>query len=191
MKKGTHLTLLAGMVFALALGTMNLMAQQRGGGRFGQQGNFNPEEFRAQMMERMMQRYQEALNVSEDEWDAIKPLVADVVEKQQALNAANRGGGFGFGGRRGRGGDGGNDTQAQGGRGGRRGGFGQAIPEIEALQTALNSEDTSSDEIKAKLEALRQARQKLEADYQAACNKLRQVLTVRWEATFVMMGLLQ
>jgi Spy/CpxP family protein refolding chaperone len=156
-------------------------APGNGGNR---RGNFNPEEFR----QRMDDRLKTALKVTDDEWAVIKPLV----DKVNTVRAS--GGGFGgFGGRGGRGGGGGG---AAGGAtttagqpapgGGNRGGS----PESQALRTALESESTTPDEIKAKLAAVRDARKKNAAALEAARTDLRKVLTLRQEAVLVSMGML-
>jgi len=63
-------------------------------------------------------------------------------------------------------------------------------PEVEALRDALASQDTSTDDIKAKLQALRDARKKQEADLETARENLKKVLTLRQEAILVEMGVL-
>ena len=83
---------------------------------------------------------------------------------------------------------------------GRRGGFGGAVspdtpmtPVQEAakeLQDSLASKDASPDEVKAKLTALRDARNKLQADLQRAQDQVRELLTARQEAVLVMAGML-
>jgi hypothetical protein len=141
------------------------------GDRMG--GRFDPERMREMMVERL----REPLDVTDAEWNAIKPLVADVVEKQSAER--RMGSRFGRMGRR-------------GGPGGDRG------PEVaaedqspaEQLETVLEKENASAEEIKAKLKALRDARKKAEEELKQAREKLRQVLTVRQEARLVLMGML-
>jgi len=62
-----------------------------GGGGFGG-GNFDP----AQMQQRMMDRYRQSLNFTNDaDWNAVQPLIQKVVDARMAS---------GFGGRGGRGG---------------------------------------------------------------------------------------
>jgi hypothetical protein len=145
----------------------------RGQGMRGRRGDRqrDPSQFR----ERMLQRIQEQLNVEDEEWGAIKPLVEDVLEKQAATRTSRFG--------------------RRGGRSGRRGAesggrFGVSEPEAEALQKALDSETTPADEIKSKLDALRAARKEKEEALKAARDKLRAVLTARQEATLVLSGIL-
>jgi len=183
---------------ALTVGTITSLAQQDQGGPPGR-GNFDP----AQMRERMMERYKEAINATDDEWKAISPLVETVMEKQRATFSGGRGmfGMGGPGGRMGRqGGDQGGGQNApqnapQGGQQGRRmggpgGPFGEPMPEMEALRTALDKADTPAADIEAKLKEFRAARKAKEADLQKAREELRKVLKVRQEASMVLMGLL-
>jgi hypothetical protein len=164
--------------------TGTTLAQQGGGGQGGQgqrgqRGNFDP----AQMQQRMMERYREQLEIkSDDEWKAIEPLVAKV-------NEARRDVGFGGMGRgmMGRpGGQGGPGGDAQGGR---RGFGGDPMPEMEALQKAIDS-NASAAEIKSALTKVREARKAKEAKLAEAQDNLRKVLTAKQEAQAVMMGLM-
>ena len=94
----------------------------------------------------------------------------------------NRGNGDAFG----RGGGPGGD------RGGsRRGRGGESDGPSAALKDVLDEEGASASEIKAKLEALRKDRAKKAKDLAKARNQLKQVLTVKQEATLVLMGVLE
>jgi hypothetical protein len=62
---------------------------------------------------------------------------------------------------------------------------------LEALQTLLDDENATSGEIKTKLAALRKAREKSKQELIAAQRELRELLTLRQEATLVVMGLLE
>ena len=53
-------------------------------------GNFNPEEFRARMEERI----KESLKVTSEEWTALQPLIDKVTTKQREA-MSGRFGGFG------------------------------------------------------------------------------------------------
>jgi hypothetical protein len=143
-------------------------------GMRGERGQFDPSQF----MERRVEGMRDSLNISDDtEWAAIKPLLTDVLEKQ----FASRMRGMRFGRRSPRGGDRGGDRPSP---------FGQVDPEIEALQKALDDESTPAQDIEAALKALRAAREKREQELKAAREKLRQVLTIRQEATLVLDGVL-
>jgi len=153
----------------MTLGNADLQAQGRGqGGPGGGRGNFDPAEMRA----RMMERYQEQLGFSDAEFKAIQPLIEDVQTKQRDARGGR--GGMMFGGRGG-----------AGGRGG-RGGNQDADPELEALQSAIES----GSNIEAKLAAFRAARDKKEADLKKAQDTLKSVLTVKQEAQAVLMGII-
>ena len=154
-------------------------ASPAGDGRRG-----NMEEFR----QRMNDRIKTALKATDDEWAVIQPLL----EKVQTLQFAGRSfGGFGGGQRRRQ--DGGDQTASASPAGSpaanRQDRF--STPESQALKTALDSDATSSADIKAKLQALRDARKKTNADLAQAREDLEKVLTLRQEATLVMMGFLE
>lgn len=158
--------------------------------------------------QRMNDRLKTALQASDDEWAIIQPLLEKVQTAQRAT-MAGRFGGFGGGRRGGFGGNGGGNGGNGGGYGGNGGGNGPNggnggqgggtqgnrparfdSPEAEALRTALASDSTSPDEIKAKLQALRDARKKAAGDLEQARQDLTKVLTLRQEATLVQMGIL-
>jgi len=160
------LIMLGFALVAMTLGNADLQAQGRGqGGPGGGRGNFDPAEMRA----RMMERYQEQLGFSDAEFKAIQPLIEDVQTKQREARGGR--GGMMFGGRGGRGGRGGNQD---------------ADPELEALQSAIES----GSNIEAKLAAFRAARDKKEADLKKAQDTLKSVLTVKQEAQAVLMGII-
>jgi len=167
---------------ALALSMGVALAQQGGGGGRGGRGGrggFDP----AQMRQRMMQRYQEMLGASDEDWTALEPLVTKVMDLQRD---ARGGGGMGF---------------MFGGRGGRRGGggFGGAQPQGEQsavekaaadLQATLENENASAETIKTQLTAYRKAREDARQQLAKAQEELRAVLTVRQEAQLVLIGML-
>src|SRR5580765_1017854 len=184
MKTFNPLSVVACAAFAMFLSASPVAAQQG-------QGRGNIEEFR----QRMMDNYRERLEIKgEDEWKAIQPLIVKVTDARREIGF---GGGFGrgAGGRRGGGGNGGggnNDAQANGNNQGGRRGFpgGEPSPEAEELQKAIDS-NASKDELKAKLAKVREARKDKEAKLAKAQEDLKKVLTVKQEATAVLMGLLQ
>lgn len=150
-----------------------------GGGERGQRGNFDPAQFRQQMM----QRFKEQLKVPDDEWKVIEPKLVKVMDAQRDLRGPGGFGGGGFGGgRRGGGGGGGGDQQP---------------PTTEIgiaqrdLRTAVEAEGTSQDEIDKKLATYRAAREKAEAALEAARKDLKEVLSARQEAALVLAGQLE
>ena len=181
--KSNQLAALGGIALALCLGLSNLAAQDNPpAGRQGRGGgNFDP----AQMQQRMMERYQEQLEIKDDaEWKAIQPLVQKVMDgRMQAFSGMGRGG-FGRGGR------GGGDTNNSADQSGqRRGGFGTPSPEAEALQKAIDSK-ASSAEMKAALAKYVASRKAKQAELEKAQAELRKVLTPRQEAIASLNGLL-
>lgn len=171
--------LFAGALLALSAGAPQASAQNR--------GNFNPEEMRA----RMLDRIRETMEVkNDDEWKLIAARISTVMDLRR--ETMGFGGGFGFRGPRPPGGD--NNAPAPGGdTGGRtRGGgfFGTPNPDFEALQKAIEVK-APADEIKAKLARVREARKSAEAKLDKAQDDLRAVLTVRQEAVAVVSGLLR
>ena len=161
-------------------------------------GGDRREDFRQRMEERLKSQ----LKASDDEWTVIQPLVEKVYEKQRASGAFGGPGGPGGnreGGRRNR--EGGNnnapqsaDNNNQGGErpqrreggGGPRGG----TPETQALRAALENDNTTVNDIKSKLQAVRDQRKQATTELTQAREELRKVLNMRQEATLVMYGLL-
>jgi len=189
MKNQIRSLLLAGTVAALGATDFQINAQdaatppappapdanrQRGGPR----GNFNMDEFRQRMMERM----RESFDVKED--DAWK-LISERIEKVSEARRATSGG---FGG--GPGGPPGGGRPGGGGDSGRPSPFGSPNPDAEALRTAIENK-ASTEEIKAKLAKLRESRKAAEAKLEQAQKELMEVLTPRQEAVAVMFGLLK
>jgi len=131
-------------------------------------------------MQRMNERMKTSLKVTDEEWTVLQPLIEKV---QTAQRDAMRGAFGGFGGGRGRGGDtnsGGTppaDTRP-------------GVAESTALRTALESDGTSADDLKAKLAAVREVRKKGAAELATARENLKKVVTVRQEAVLVSMGML-
>ena len=159
-------------VAVLLMGAAKVGAQGR--------GNFDPEQMRA----RMMERYREAFEVKDDaEWKLLEGRITKVMEARREMGGFGRGFG-GPGGRRG-GGDGGGD------QGGERRRFGpEPSPEAESLQKAIEAK-APNDEIKAKLAKYRDSQKTKQANLEKAQADLRQVLSVKQEASAVLMGLLQ
>ena len=159
--------------------------RNRGGGQGGPGGGGNWDP--AQMRERMMERMREQFGVKDDtEWKLISERIEKVSDARR--ETAGRGMGMMFGGGgRGGGGQGG----GPGGGGGGRGGFGgEPMPEQDALQKAVES-NAPADEIKTKLGKYREAMKAKEAKLAKAQDELKQVLSVKQEATAVLMGLLK
>ena len=175
-----------GAILLVGIATSQIQAQQDpappqnrgGGGQGGGQGgggrgNFDPE----QMRQRMLDRVKEQMEVTDDaEWKVISERVTKVTELRMS-----GGGGFGmmFGGRGGRGGAGGGGGRGAGGN-----------QETDDLRQALESK-ASAAEVKTLLAKLRESRKTNEAKLEKAQEELKAVLNARQEAVAVMMGLLK
>lgn len=129
------------------------------------------------MTTRMLDRMQGQLGIeSEDDWAVIRPRLQAVMEAQAKVRP---------------------QQAAMGGRGGRggRGGAPAAeaanvLPEATALNTALENEEATADQISAALEAYREARAKAQEELKTAQQELVQLLSKRQEALLVTMGYL-
>lgn len=142
------------------------------GGR-GNRGNFDPAQFR----QRMMQRIQEQLGATDEEMQALSPKIEKVMQLQR-----DAGGGRGGFGRRG----------GPGGPNGAQDPNASAVQKAVAdLRATLENKDAKPDEIKAKLDAVRQARAQAKQDLTAAQQELKGLLTQRQEAVMVEMGMLE
>lgn len=149
----------------------------RGPGGFGG----DPAQFREQMEQRMMEATRERLEIKDDaEWNAIQPLIKKVNDLRTQQLAGGMRGMFGRG--RGPGGDRGGDS----GRGG--GFFGEPSADQTALSEAVDR-DASKEDLKAKMEAFRKARDQKAAELKAAQDTLKKVLTTKQEAIALQMGL--
>lgn len=153
------------------------------------------EERRAEMKREEAQRMREDLELSEEEYGAIEPMIDRVRELTRESFVV------GFSGQnRGRGGRGGPGDQ------GRRGGFGrggnpfgdvemssegQKLQDAtEALREALDKEEPSSDEIKDRLAGLRKSRIAMQDALRKAREELRGFVTPKQEASLVLQGIL-
>ena len=172
---------MASVIVTLAAATPALAQRNDGGG---------PPDF-AEMRQRMLDRMKEMLSASDDEWKVLLPKIEKVQQLQR--DASTRGGMFMLFGPGGPGG-------GPGGPGGPPGGFGgpggdqpqsPVVEKAQDLRAALENKDTSPDQLKAKLQALRDARAKAKEDLTKAQGDLREVLTTRQESVLVMLGMLE
>jgi hypothetical protein len=200
LAKKTILGITVVAVIGLVLASQSLSQPgqrgQRGGpqgqqGQRGQRGGFGGRQFDPeQMRQRMEQRLREQLGATEQEWKVLGPRVLKVQELSRQVEG--RGGMFGAFGRRG----------GFGGRGGRPGGPGGDRPGApqreltaveraqEQLRTVLDNSESTPEQIKAQLTALRTAKEKTKQELAAAQQELRKIITIRQEAILVMMGTL-
>jgi len=180
MRRMTQMLAIAGLACVASFGSNKAWAQQDNGG----QRRFDPE----QMQQRRMERVKDELEVKDDEWAALQPLIQKVMDAQRAVLADRMGGMF-------RGGRGGGDNAGggSGDNGGRRrggfGGFAEPSPEAETLQKAIDSKASNS-EMKAALAKLQESRKAKQTDLETAQANLKKVLSVRQEAILTAQGLL-
>jgi hypothetical protein len=172
--------------------TQQATAQNRPGGPPGgappgansEEGRQRMEQFRQQMSERL----RESLGATPDEWKVLQPMI----EKVQTLQNQARAGSMG------RPGGPGNRQPGDRQRGDRpqsdRPQSDRPQSDIEktteALQTLLQNKEAKTQDIKAALDALREARAKVKAEVEAAQKELRAVVTVHQEAQLVLMRVL-
>lgn len=128
-----------------------------------------------QMQQRMNEFFRERLAVTNDaEWKVIEGRLAKVTQLRMETLIGGMGG-MRMGGNRG---------------GGGFPGMGQPSPEAEALQKAIESNASVAD-LKTRLEKFREARRQKQEALAKAQDELRQVLSLRQEATLVTMGMLE
>lgn len=160
----------------------------RGAPGQGQRGQFDPERMRQMMAERMKER----LGVDDQAWKVMEPRLTKVMELSRQASGGGRGMFGMFGSSRG-GQRPGQEGRGPGDRQGPEGQERQLNPvekAMEQLQTTLDNQSASSDEIKKQLTALRTAREKAKQELATAQQSLREILTVRQEAQLVAMGML-
>jgi len=177
-------------VLALVVGGL-CFAQPPAGGERGERGqrgergmNFDP----AQMQQRMMDNWKQQLGASDEEFKVIQPRLTKVIELNRDATMGGRGGMFGMmGGRGGRGGQQGNRPRFPGQEDRQPTAVEKAA---EALSTTLENPSASPETIKQQLTALRAAREKAKQELAAAQQDLRQILSLKQEATLVLNGML-
>ena len=137
----------------------------------------------AEFRKRRETQMREQLGATEDEWKVLQPRIEKVQQLQRQGMAMRFGRMFGRRGRR---------------PGGERRPEGEAQRErpdvakkAEALQSLLEDKASAPGAIKAALGAFRKAQEKTELALAAARKELRDVVTMRQEARFVLMGLLK
>ncbi|MGB2806776.1 MAG: hypothetical protein WBC22_03485 [Sedimentisphaerales bacterium] len=195
-------------VMAVCILAMLLVSQSfSAGGAGGREGRGQrpPREGARQMqrdpaqMQRMMtERMKEQLGAGDEEWKVIQPRLQKVMNLSRQANASGRGmmfdGPRGYAGRRQPGG-----ARTAGQDAGQRTRPGADQPQREEsavgkatqeLQEVLRSETAKPEQIKAKLTALRTAKEKAKKDLATAQKELKEKLTVKQEAILVLSGYL-
>ena len=180
-------------VLALVVGGLCLAQPPAGGqgqggrGDRGPGGQFDP----AQMRQRMMERMKEQLGADDQAWKVLEPRLTKVMELNRQASFGGGRGMFGmFGGPRGQ--RGGANADRQGDRQRPQMDQNRELSPVEKaqdqLETTLENQSASPDEIKKNLTALREVREKAKQELAVAQQELRQILTVRQEAQLVLMG---
>jgi hypothetical protein len=191
MNKLKKVIALAG-VAVICLSAHDLMAQAGGGGNGGGgRRNFDPAQFRQQMLDGL----KDSMEVTnDDEWNVLQAAIGKVMDANQDVQSSTPRA-FGRGGRNrnGGGGNGGGGTNANGGGGGGNGGGRRGpapSPEVEALSAAIDA-NASADEIKGKLAAVRSALEAKQAKLVAAQADLQKLVSTKQEAILVLRGILK
>ncbi len=130
--------------------------------------------------QRMMDNLKQQMGVTDDEeWKVITAKLEPVMAKR--MEAMGGMGGMFRGGRGGRTGDDNNNDRAR-----------SAVATASRdLRTALENKDASEDQIKVKLTAFREARDKSRAELAAAQKELKEILMPRQEAVLVQYGMIE
>ncbi|GEM_PF-910016 len=136
-----------------------------------------------QMQNMMSPRLKELLGSTDEEWAVIGPKVLKVVSLVSSQSS-----GFQLRSLMGRSNAQGN-TQVRGGD--TRASANTGDKTLEELQTLLASEDTTSTQIKNKVSEVRKARETAKQDLAKAQKDLRELLTLKQEATLISLGLLE
>ncbi len=174
--------LLAALMVPFAVAQDNSNNQnERGGERGGDRGRGGPGggDFRQRILDNIKQQ----MGVTnEDEWKVItaklEPVMAKRMETMGGMGGMLRGSS--------RGGRGGDDDNANNER--PRSGVETASRELGEL---LKNKDASEDQIKDKLTAFREARDKARAELATAQKELKEILMPRQEAVLVQYGMIE
>lgn len=142
---------------------------ERGDDRAGRGGDFR---------QRMMDNMKEQMGVTnDDEWKVIMAKLEPVMAKRAETMGGGMAGMF-----RGRGGRGGDDDNRQ------RSAVEQASRD---LRTTLENKEATEEQIKQKLTAFREARDKARTELAAAQKELKEILMPRQEAVLVQYGMIE
>jgi len=137
------------------------------------EGRGNIQEIRERMRQFMAERVRERLQVNDDDWAVLEPMIQRVTEARRMSRPG---------------------VAASFARAGRWPGEGERqdalLQAAEALRSIMGNESATPEEIQARLAAYRAARAEAEAELKKAQEELRGLLTVRQEAELVLMGLL-
>jgi len=159
--------------------------QQGPGGQQGQGSRQGPGQGQQseQMQSMITQRLKEQLGATDEEWTVIGPKVLKVLSL-----VSSQSNGFQMRSLIGR-------SNAQGNSQARDGDARSSVStgdkSLEELQTLLSSEDATTTQIKNKVSEVRKARENAKQDLAKAQKELRELLTLKQEATLISIGLLE
>ena len=147
--------------------------------------NLSPDEWRARREEfrrRIAERMRERLEVNNEEWTALEPRIERILQLRSSTRV-----GFGRRSRSGR----------EFGASGRTSGQGASRREpsavqqrVAALRELLDDDSVTNEQITKGLTELRKAREEARAELDKARKDLRDLVTLKQEAYFVVMGFL-
>jgi hypothetical protein len=141
----------------------------------------------------MLDNLKTQLGSTDEEFAALEPKLQKVIQAQADVGAGNgggRGGMFGAGGGGGRRNNGGGAAGAGGANPPAATPLTSVQQAQQDLRTTLDNKSATPEEIKDKIDALRQARAKAKEDLVAAQADLKTVLTQRQEAVLILFGML-
>jgi hypothetical protein len=173
--------LMCACVLLVGLMVAPLVGQPANGDRQGGRGARGGQFDREAMQQRIAQIMRERLGASEEEWAVLGPRIQKVMALRQ--QTAVRGGFGDFGGRRGGPGAGGDAQRDQADQP-------PVVATSARLRELLDDESTDAATIKAAMQALRDARVKAQQELIEAQTQLRELLSLRQEATLLTMGML-
>lgn len=190
MKSLSRFMWVLGVASIASLGAFAQQDTGQSGRRWNRDRGFDLSRMRSMMTERV----KEQLDATDEEWIVIEPLLSDVMEKQRNVQGGLVRGFM----RPPRGPQPGQPPADFDGppppgmppQGGPGGPMASSDAESSALQTALDNAESTSEDIQAKLTAVRDSRKKAETELKTSREALRNVLTLRQEAQLVLMGIL-
>jgi len=179
MKKTNQFLAVTGVALTLAFSAANVLAQGGFGGGAGGGGGGGRGFDMTQVVPMMVEGMRQSLAVTnDDEWNVIEPKLEKVVKlkmEERTTGITSMGGMFG-------------------GRGGGAGGMarlnpltGAPDPSVDVLQKAIDSNAPIA-EVKAAMAKVRDARLQKRAALLKAQQDLKDVLSIRQEATLLLMG---
>ncbi|HUO10212.1 MAG TPA: hypothetical protein VM008_18035 [Phycisphaerae bacterium] len=170
-------TFMQDMMQRMADGSLNFMQLQQELVDKGLLDQASVDKLQTQMQKVTDATIRQQLKVTDEEWVVIQPKIQKVLQSQAALGQPG-GGGARFGG-------------LMGGFLTNQSGRSDVTVALSDLRAALRTKDTPDDVIKAKMQAVRDARVTAAANLDAAEKDLRDVLTMRQEGVLVRIGILR